>query len=124
MAIKTKTKIIKDHKYTTSYIPARQASVIAYRLMGIFSSGGDAFFKLHEMDKDGSMILEILSHTIRDDMAINEATFDNIYTGNLAELIEAVKFVVEVNFADFLPVSDIGSLSAEIKTPKAKSAEV
>jgi hypothetical protein len=83
----------------------------------VLSDGMSSIAKLHELDKDGGLILEILSHTVRDDMAINEATFDNIYTGNLGELFEALKIVIEFNFADFLQAEGIGSLA---KTNQAK----
>lgn len=114
----SKTFTIKGHSYTTNSIPARKAVGIAYRLVGILADGMNSISKLYELDNDGELILEILAHTVRDDMAINEATFDNIYTGNLAELFEALKIVVEFNFADFLQEGGIGSLAN--KAAKAK----
>lgn len=116
----SKTFTIKGHSYATNSIPARKAVGIAYRLVGILADGMNSISKLYELDNDGKLILEILAHTVRDDMAINEATFDNIYTGNLAELFEALKVVVEFNFADFLQEGGIGSLAS--KAAKVKGA--
>ena len=87
----SKTFTINGHNYTTNAIPARKAVGIAYRLVGILSDGMESISKLYELDKDGKLILDVLSHTVRDDMAINEATFDNIYNGNLAELLSTLQ---------------------------------
>lgn len=114
----SKTFTVKGHNYTTNSIPARKAVGIAYRLVGILADGLNSISKLYELDSDGKLILEILAHTIRDDMAINEATFDNIYTGNLGELFEALKVVVEFNFADFLQEGGIGSLASKAANAK------
>lgn len=113
----SKSFTIKGHSYITNSIPARKAVGIAYRLIGVLSDGMSSIAKLYEFDKGGELILEILSHTVRDDMAINEATFDNIYTGNLGELFEVLKIVVEFNFADFLQAEGIGNLA---KTDQVK----
>jgi hypothetical protein len=120
----SKSFTIKGHSYTTNSIPARKAVGIAYRLVGVLADGMSSISKLYELDSDGKLILEILSHTIRDDMAINEATFDNIYTGNLGELLEALKVVVEFNFADFLQGSGIGSLSAATRADSKDKEKV
>lgn len=122
----SKSFTVKGHNYTTNSIPARKAVGIAYRLVGILADGMGSISKLYELDSDGKLILEILAHTIRDDMAINEATFDNVYTGNLAELFEALKVVVEFNFADFLQEGGIGSLASKavkVKIVKKGKAE-
>jgi len=119
----SKTFTIKNHSYTTNSIPARKAVGIAYRLIGVLSDGMASISKLYELDKGSELILEILAHTVRDDMAINEATFDNIYTGNLGELFEALKVVVEFNFADFLQEGGIGNLATKAVKGQKKSKD-
>ena len=100
---------INSYKYISNPIPARKSVGICYRLIAVLSEGMESISKLYELDKDGTLVMDILSHTIRDDTAINEATFDNIYTGNLSELMEALKTVVEFNFGDFLQGGVIGT---------------
>jgi len=117
----SKSFTINKHSYTTNSIPTRKAVAIAYRLVGILADGMHSIGKLYEMDQDGKLILEILANTIRDDTAINEANFDNIYTGNLGELMEVLKIVVEFNFADFLQAGVIGTPLATKET-KASAA--
>ena len=102
-------KTINDQVYTGSYIPATEACSIAFKLLKLFNGSVDAAAIIE--GKDSNLMLSILSHTLRGDMAINNATFDTIYTGNLKELMEALQFAVEVNFSDFLQASGIGMLS-------------
>ena len=116
--MKTKTiapKTINGQVYTGSYIPATEACSIAFKLLKLFNgtidNGGIDAAAIIE-GKDSNLMLSLLSHTLRGDMAINKATFDTIYTGNLKELMEALQFAVEVNFADFLGADGIGILSA------------
>ena len=116
-------KTINGHVYTGSYIPATEACFLGVKLLMLFTrvndnSNIDATAIIE--GKDSNLMLSILSHTLRGDMAINNATFDTIYTGNLKELMEALQFAVEVNFSDFLQASGIGSLSA--KTSKVTEA--
>lgn len=122
MSIESKEKIINDYKYVSSYIPALKACEIGYRLATILGGSTDAS-KL-AFSKDENLILDILSHTIRDDMAITAATFNNIYTGNLKELVEALKFVVEMNFADFLQEGGIGDLIKSTEQKAEKGANL
>lgn len=111
-------KEINGHLYTGQYIPASEAVVIAYKLVSIISGNGDVMPLI--ATKNDNLILKILSYTLRDGSAINEANFDNIYTANLGELVAALKFLVEANFGDFLRESGIGSLSENLnkETPQ------
>lgn len=117
--LKSETKEIKGHNYVATLFPAMQAYLMSRELIGIFTSK-DPVGKLCEVDKDGELILKLLSSTTRDDLSINKATFDNIFTGNLVEMVEALKFVFEVNFKDFFQVSTIGDLTDQAKAAMAQ----
>jgi hypothetical protein len=102
-AIQTETitsKTIKGHEYTGQYIPASKACLIAFKLINIMSGKSDVE-NLISSGED-NLILKVLSYTLRDGRGINESNFDKIYTGNLGELLEALKYSVEANFSDFL----------------------
>lgn len=104
---KTETREILGHKYITTLFPAMQGYLLARKLLDIFISK-EPIAKLCEVDKSGELILELLANTVRDDQVINAGSFNNIYTGNYKEMISALTFVFEVNFKDFLAVSDTG----------------
>ena len=104
---KTETREILGHKYITTLFPAMQGYLLARKLLDIFISK-EPIAKLCEVDKSGELILELLANTVRDDQVINAGSFNNIYTGNYKEMIGALTFVFEVNFKDFLAVSDTG----------------
>lgn len=112
--IKTESKKIMEHDYVCTLFPAMRGYLIARKLLDIFMSK-EPITKLCELDTNGELILELLSNTIRDDLAINSGSFNNIYTGNYKELMEALSFVFEVNFKDFLPESDTGKDQSPLK---------
>lgn len=117
-AIESKT--INGHKYTGDYIPASKACGIVFKLAS-FLSGNNTDVAGLIGQKDNSLILDILSHTLRDERVINHSTFDDIYTGNLKELMEALRYVSEANFADFLLSDGIGSLSEKLNKEVLKA---
>ena len=117
------SKTINAHQYTGHYIPASKACAIAFKLAS-FLSGGNTDVTGLIGQKDNSLILDILSHTLRDGVSVNHATFDDIYTGNLKELAEALMYAAEANFADFLRESDIGSLSEKWGKGVLKTTEL
>lgn len=112
--LKTENKEINKHRYVCNLFPAMHAYSLLKEIFSIFSST-DPAGKLCELDKDGALMLKVLSTTTRDEMAINKGTFDKIYTGNLVEMLEAIMFVFEVNFKDFLEGDVIGKLTARAK---------
>ena len=112
--LKTETRDILGHKYVCSLFPAMHAYKLARKLFSVIVAPNN-IDKLIEIDSDGELILELLSECIRDDLAINRATFDTIFTGNLKELVEALKFVIEVNFGDFFGEGGIGALTDQAK---------
>ena len=107
MMTKTETKEIMGHKYISTLFPAMQGYLLARKLLDIFISK-EPIAKLCEVDKNGELILELLSNTVRDEQVINAGSFNSIYTGNYKEMMGALTFVFEVNFKDFLAVSDTG----------------
>jgi len=111
-----KEKTINKNVYKGEYIPASEAVIIAYKLATILQGGGDVEQLLTH--GDSNLMVKILSFTTRNNEAVNKENFDKIYTGNLSELIQALQFVVEENFGDFLQKNGIGLLNT--KTPKAK----
>ncbi len=111
---KSETKEINQHKYVVSLFPAMQGYLLARKLINVFTDK-DPVSKLCEIDKDGELILKLFSGTIRDDLAISKATFGNIFTGNLKEMMDALMFVFEVNFKDFLQEDAIGDLAKQAK---------
>lgn len=112
--LKNENKEINEHQYVCSLFPAMQAYSLLKEIFSVFSSP-DPVSKLCELDKDGTLILKVFASTTRDDLAITRGTFDNIYTGNLAEMLEALMFVFEVNFKDFLQGDVIGKLTERAK---------
>jgi len=120
--LKTEERDIRGHKYIVSLFPAMQGYLLARQLISVFTDK-DPVSKLCEIDKEGELILKLLENTARDDMAINKATFDKIYTGNLVEMVEALMFVFEVNFKDFLQGDVIGNLAKKAKKVTNKKKE-
>jgi hypothetical protein len=118
--LETNKKTIMGHEYACTLFPAMKAYKLVRKLFSILAAENN-IDKLIEVDEDGQLILEILSDTVRDDLAITKGTFDNIYSGNLKELIEALKFVVEVNFSDFLGEGGIGNLMQSPQNTKTVS---
>jgi hypothetical protein len=108
MMTKTESKEIMGHKYISTLFPAMQGYLLARKLLDIFVNK-EPIAKLCEVDKNGDLILELLANTVRDDQVINSGSFNNIYTGNYKEMMGALTFVFEVNFKDFLAVSDTGT---------------
>ena len=107
MMTKTENKDIMGHKYISILFPGMQGYLLARKLLDIFISK-EPIAKLCEIDKNGELILELLSNTVRDEQVINAGSFNSIYTGNYKEMMGALTFVFEVNFKDFLAVSDTG----------------
>lgn len=107
MSAKTESKEIMGHKYVCTLFPAMQGYLLARKLLDIFVSK-EPITKLCEIDKSGELIIELLSNTVRDEQVINTGSFNKIYTGNYKEMMSALAFVFEVNFKDFLAVSDTG----------------
>lgn len=106
--MKSETITIQDHNYVTTLFPAREGLEILKEMGGIFVSQ-DPIARLREVDKDCKMMLKLLSRVVRDGDGITAQNFDNIYTGNFPELFKALKFVIEVNFKDFLLAGDFGN---------------
>jgi len=108
MTIKTESKEINGNKYIVTLFPAMQGYLLSRKLLDVFLHK-EPLTRLCEIDKDGSLILELLSNSTRNEQVINQGSFNIIYTGNYKELMAALSFIFEVNFKDFLAVGDTGN---------------
>lgn len=141
--IQAKNKTINGHEYTVTQFPAMHGLRMAVRLFKVVGPGlgkalsagsltdlmskdlgdgslGDAISALvGNLDADGTpqMILDLLSSTHRDRREMTQNEFNTAYAANYGELIEALKFVLEVNYGGFfgaLAAGDIGSPTAAV----------
>lgn len=71
---------------------------------------------LYKNDSKNELILEIMSQTMRNGKAINKSNFDEFYTGNVEEFIEALVQSVVSHFSPFLPMDLI---SGFLKAPES-----
>ena len=69
------------------------------------------------------MILEILAQTKRDDVVINKLTFDQFYTGNIGEMMEALFVSMTVHFKPFFSQGKLFGILTENANKVANSAE-
>ena len=119
---KTEKKIINNNEYEIRYLPALknwQLGIKIAKIIGVSledigdllnNKDNSAFVKaiyniincLHENDKDSALILEILSQTTRNGVAVNSNTFNSMYTGNIHEMIEALFETLKFQFNHFL----------------------
>ena len=104
-----KTQVIKGHTYHCTLFPAKCGYLKGVKISKICSAlltGADAYSimavleTIIETDKDGSFIIDLFSNTLRDGAVINEVLFNEVYSGNYTEMFDALKFIVESNYAD------------------------
>lgn len=115
-------KSINGNEYEIRYLPAIknwQLGIKISRIVGVSLSdlgelltddSNSAFINaiykivncLYENDRDCALILEILSGTTRNGVAINNNTFNTIYTGNMHEMLEALLETLKFQFNHFL----------------------
>lgn len=113
-----KSKTIKEHVYEVKPFTGRRALTLFNRVVKF---GAPALGALTSMDPDtdinlvpvaqalatsidegtADLVFELMTNTHRDHIELNEKGFDEAYRANLAELMEALLFVLEVNFGDF-----------------------
>jgi len=121
------TKTIGGHVYEFRHLPAmyntnlfiKFTSIIGGSLSKFFGAmdGGDLSLigdgvskimsSIHINDPQGLIILEIMSSTTRDGVAINKTTFDQFYTGNIEEMTEALFENMVVHFKPFLHLNKL-----------------
>jgi hypothetical protein len=124
------TKTISGHVYEFRHLPAmyntnlfiKFTSIIGGSLSKFFGAmdGGDLSLigdgvskimsSIHINDPQGLIILEIMSSTTRDGVAINKTTFDQFYTGNMTEAL------FENMVVHFKPFLHLNKLSGFLKT--------
>jgi len=79
-----------------------------------FAAIGEGIYKilssLYVNDPEGKIILEILSYTTRDGVAINKETFNRFYTGNPEEMTEVFAKAVYIYFSPFLGIKKLFGL--------------
>lgn len=115
---------IKGHRYEIGHFPALYNTSLAINFnacigcsfgdfFSLFMNEGGKDFKnvgegIHKImcslqvnDPNRELLLEILSQTKRDDIAINRTTFDQFYTGNIGEMMEALFTSIRVHFSPF-----------------------
>lgn len=137
------TKNINGNEYEIRYLPAIknwQLGIKISRIVGVSLSdlGGlltdednsafiNAIYKivnsLYENDRDCALILEILSGTTRNGVAINSNTFNTIYTGNMHEMIEALFETLKFQFNHFLSQERRSGVQQFLTESLAKSME-
>lgn len=78
-------------------------------LMDLKINFGNVGKALHELvtslylnDRDGSLMLEIMSQTTRNGKVVNKTNFDEFYTGNMSEMIDALLLSIQVHFGGFV----------------------
>lgn len=143
-------KTINGHKYEIGYLPAmananlfiKFSSYIGGSLpdfLSVFkgtstesnidlSAIGEGINKimksLHVNDPEGEILLEILSQTLRDGRTINRNTFNEFYTGNISEMVEALYESIMVHFKDFLPIDKLPGNLTKKEKKTSSSAEI
>lgn len=106
-----KTNIIKGHNYQCTIFPAQAGYVKGLKLgkvvAGVIESKDpitaivDGLMKLDKEGEEGKFLIDLFSNTLRDGAVINETLFNEVYSGNYTEMVEALKFIIESNFSDF-----------------------
>lgn len=128
MQIERIKKTIRGNEYEFGYLPAlanlslvtKLGSITGISLkdfIGMFTqSGGDMskfgegihnlFKSIYTNDPSLSIVIELLSQTSRNGVALNKQSIDTFYTGKLGELLEVLGNAIYVQFADFLELKD------------------
>jgi hypothetical protein len=143
-----KKLIIDGQTYEVGVFPAMQHHQISIKFGKILGSSIETFFNIFktdmetkidlgilgsaiakminaidEYDPSGEFMLVLFSQTLRNGSLINKQTFDQFYTGNMAEMYKALYFSVKVHFAHFFSLIDIGSLLTLGQPANPDSAE-
>jgi hypothetical protein len=79
---------------------------------------------LYINDPEGHIILEIMCQTLRDGRTINENTFNEFYTGNISEMVEALYESIMVHFKPFLPIDKLAGDHTKKEKIVPSSAEI
>jgi hypothetical protein len=137
-------KTINGHEYEFMALPAMHnytlflkfSATVGDSLKSIFSVMDNSGFgglgegislvlkSLYTNDPKGDLMLEIMSQTTRDGVAINKSTFDKFYTGNIEEMTEALTQSIIVHFKGFLPIDRLSGLLLNQGVVTTESSEV
>jgi hypothetical protein len=129
-------KTIKGQSYEFGYLPAMHNTNLFIKFTSIIGGSLSKFFgaanstdlsligegiskimsSIHINDPEGHIILEIMNQTTRNGIAINKETFNQFYTGNIEEMMEALFEAMVVHFKPFLPIDKLSGLLATKET--------
>lgn len=129
MGLDKKTKEIEGHAWVVTQFAARPANKYKVRLVKMAGPAIaellPAISGLGDDDVDGAAMLaiapafmsriaqhvdedvfvntmvELMAFSTRDDVAITEEVFDIVFAGNDKELLQALWFIIQVNYPDF-----------------------
>ncbi len=120
--IETKEIVLNGSVYSVTQMPARRALKVQAKLMKLLGPAIGQMFLVSSSDSADenipkiisllvdqldektfdTFILELIEFYVRKDgKEVNAQTFDLIFAGKLNELFLLLKFILEVNFADF-----------------------
>lgn len=130
----TETKIINGHEYSVTKFPARMGFKLQLKLgklllplvssfIGGKGSANDIMNSEVNLEKIlGALVdrldeehveklmFQLLSLTRRDNREVkNDSFFDEMYSGNYGELLEALVFIVSINFGNLFKKKDTGT---------------
>lgn len=100
--IRTEKTTINNNEYCVTLFPAMQAYLLARKIISVLTAEQtDYLEKLIAIDPSGELLLELMSQTLVNNVAITKSTFNTIYQGNLSEVAIALIFIIKTNFPDF-----------------------
>jgi hypothetical protein len=141
--LKATTATIKGQEYKIVPFPAIPATQLFLRFTSIAGDSFKSFFSLADNngfsgfgegvalifkafymnDPKCELILEIMSQTTRNGIAINRSTFDQFYTGNIEEMRDALIETIKVQFKGFLPLDRLSGVLSNIGIQTPESSE-
>lgn len=135
--------IINGNRYEVCHLPAMYNTNLFIRFVSLVGGSLSKFFALFtntsdwsvigeaintimvsisEKDSQGLIILEIMSQTTRNEVAINKDTFDQFYTGNITEMTEALFETMRIHFQPFLSSTKLSGYLIKPDQPPATSS--
>lgn len=139
MAIETKEKVIGEHVYSVTQMPAMRAVKLQARLLKMIGPSFGAMMASDPANPDSSLPLAIslladkldektfsdlvihLTESVRRNGAeMTKERIDSDFAGNLNELFLVMQFVLEVNFSDFF--REGGIIAGLIKASRKETA--
>jgi hypothetical protein len=130
------SKTINGQQYEFGHLPAMYNTNLFIKFTSIIGGSLSKFFgamnstdlsligegvskimtSIHVNDPEGKIILDIMTQTTRNGVSINKDTFNQFYTGNIEEMVEALFESMVVHFKPFLPISKLSGLLTSKET--------